>query len=99
VPSAVAAIVLSSVRSTRCVLSPLLEWDVDTAIVDVEIHDQTLLNVSIVLENVKMPFVFANRPNRTTAVNSVTDDSAALCKQPTRYSVHPERRPLSLTVA
>jgi len=58
---AAAAIVLSSVRSIRYVLSPLLEWDVDTAIVDVDIHDQTLLNVSIVLENVKMPSVFANR--------------------------------------
>ncbi|MDR6192655.1 hypothetical protein QE372_004989 [Agrobacterium pusense] len=39
----------------------VLEWDVDTAIVDVDIHDQTLLNVSVVQENVKMPSVFANR--------------------------------------
>lgn len=58
---AAAAIVLSSVRSTRCVFSPLLERHVDTAIVDAKIHDQALLNVPIVLENVKMPFVFANR--------------------------------------
>ncbi len=58
----------------------VLEWDVDTAIVDVDIHDQTLLNVSVVQENVKMPSVFANGPNRTTAVNSMTGDSAELRK-------------------
>ncbi|CDI12278.1 hypothetical protein [Agrobacterium pusense] len=75
---AAAAIVLSAVRSTRCVLGPSLEWDVDAAIVDVEIDDQTLLNVSIALENAKVPFVFANRAKSNDRGYSVSRDSAEL---------------------
>lgn len=56
----------------------VLEWDVDTTIVDVDIHDQTLLNVSIALENVKMPFVFANRAKSNDRGYSVSGDSAEL---------------------
>ncbi|MGP4667077.1 hypothetical protein [Agrobacterium pusense] len=72
------ATVLGSVRSTRCLLDALLEWDVDAAIVDVEIDDQTLLNVSIALENAKVPFVFANRAKSNDRGYSVSGDSVEL---------------------
>lgn len=75
---AAGATVLGSVRSTRCLLDALLEWDVDAAIVDVEIDDQTLLNVSIALENAKVPFVFANRAKSNDRGYSVSSDSAEL---------------------
>jgi len=91
---AAGATVLGSVRSTRRLLDALLEWDVDAAIVDVEIDDQTLLNVSIVLENAKVPFVFANRAKSNDRGYSVSGDSAELRKSPTHFSVHPERQPL-----
>lgn len=72
------ATVLGSVRSTRRLLDALLEWDVDAAIVDVEIDDQTLLNVSIALESANVPFVFANRAKSNDRGYSVSGDSAEL---------------------
>lgn len=75
---AAGATVLGSVRSTRRLLDALLEWDVDAAIVDVEIDDQTLLNVSIALESANVPFVFANRAKSNDRGYSVSGDSAEL---------------------
>lgn len=77
---AAGATVLGSVRSTRRLLDALLEWDVDAAIVDVEIDDQTLLNVSIALESANVPFVFANRAKSNDRGYSVSGDSAELRK-------------------
>lgn len=48
-------------RSARDVLDALMEGRVDGAIVDVEIDTETLLSVSIILENADVPFLFASR--------------------------------------
>ncbi|WP_042935635.1 histidine kinase [Bradyrhizobium lupini] len=59
--TAAGATVVGPVRSVREVLDALMEKDIDAAIVDIEVDDETLVSLSLVLENAKVPFVFASR--------------------------------------
>lgn len=77
---AAGATVLGPVRSTRAVLDALMEGDVDAAIVDVEIDDQTLLSVSVILDNANVPFVFASRVKSNYGGYCISGDSAELRK-------------------
>lgn len=59
--TAAGATVVGPVRSVRAVLDTLMEENVDAAIVDIEVDDETMMSVSLVLENAEVPFVFASR--------------------------------------
>lgn len=76
--SAAGATVLGPVRSTRGLLDALMEGDVDAAILDLEIDDETLLSASIILENANVPFVVASRARSKYGGYSMSDDSDAL---------------------
>lgn len=75
---AAGATVVGPVRSTRCVLEALIDGNVDAAIVDIEVDDQTLLFAASTLENANVPFVFASRSNSYYGGYSMSGDSAQL---------------------
>jgi hypothetical protein len=75
---AAGATVVGPVRSTRLLLDAMMEWDLDGAIIDMEIDDETLLSASLVLESAKVPFLFASRAKSSYGGYSMSGDSAEL---------------------
>ncbi|WP_282456024.1 hypothetical protein [Agrobacterium sp. InxBP2] len=70
--------VVGPVQSIRRVLEALTEGNVDAAIVDIEVDDQTLLFAASILENANVPFVFASRTNSHHGGYSMSGDSVEL---------------------
>lgn len=70
--------VVGPVRSIRRVLEALVEGNVDAAILDLEIDDETLLSASIILDNADVPFVVASRAKSKYGGYSMDGDSEAL---------------------
>ena len=56
----------------------VVDGNVDAAIVDIEVDDQTLLFAASILENANVPFLFASRSNSYYGGYSMSDDSAQL---------------------
>lgn len=59
--TAAGATVVGPVRSVGEALDALMEEDIDAAIVDIEVDDETMISVARVLDGAKVPFVFASR--------------------------------------
>ncbi|WKD47967.1 hypothetical protein [Agrobacterium pusense] len=67
-------------RSARDVLDAMMEGDVDAAIIDIGIDDDTLLSVSIILESANVPFLFASRAKGNSGGYDVSGDIVDLRK-------------------
>lgn len=78
--TAAGATVVGPVRSVRAVLDALMEGNVDAAIVDIEVDDETMMSVSLVLENAEVPFVFASRVTPIQGGYTLNGDTCELRK-------------------
>ncbi|QCL98035.1 hypothetical protein CFBP7129_27755 (plasmid) [Agrobacterium tumefaciens] len=58
--TAAGATVVGPVSSVRTVLQALQSGDVDAAIIDVEVDDETMVHLATLLDAMKLPFVFAS---------------------------------------
>ncbi|MEJ1177128.1 hypothetical protein WA845_23010 [Agrobacterium sp. CMT1] len=67
-------------RSARDVLDAMMEADVDAAIIDIGVDDDTLLSVSIILESANVPFLFASRAKGNSGGYEVSGDIVELRK-------------------
>ncbi|OAI83072.1 histidine kinase [Rhizobium sp. GHKF11] len=67
-------------RSARDVLDATMEGDVDAAIIDIGVDDDTLLSVSSILESANVPFLFASRAKGNSGGYEVSGDIVELRK-------------------
>lgn len=77
---AAGATVVGPISSVRHVLQTLENEDVDGAIIDVEVDEETLMHLAVLLEAMGVPFVFASALRANSRGYVLNDDRKQLRK-------------------
>lgn len=78
--AAAGATIVGPVSSVGTVLQTLQSGDVDAAIIDVEVDDETLVHLATLLDAMKVPFVFASVAKSNWQGYILSDDGLHLRK-------------------
>lgn len=77
---AAGATVVGPFSSVRQVLQTLEDGGVDAAIIDAEVDEETMMHLAMLLDAMKVPFVFASVQRADSAGYVLSDDSTQLRK-------------------